>query len=53
MLVCDLCDNRIEEAYRHIKANNVRSITSHPSCDILYLVLLSFAASLYTTWSGG
>ena len=45
--VCDLCDNRTEEAYPHIKANK-RNTTSHPSYDILYLVLFWFLAWLYT-----
>ena len=30
-------DNRTEDAYRYIKVNSVRSITSHPSYDMLYL----------------
>ena len=43
IFVYDLCDNRTEEEYRHIKANNVRNVTSHPSYDILYLVVVLFS----------
>ena len=43
-----LCDNRTEEAYPHIKANN---ITSHHIPTPLYLVLFWFAAWLYTACS--
>ena len=49
--VYHLCDNRAEETYRHIKADNARHITSHPSYHILYLLFFWFAAFLYTAWS--
>ena len=53
---CMVCVTTVPKrhAYGYIKAKNARTITSHPSCDIVYLVLFSFAAWLCTAvWSCG